>query len=286
MGTLKIGLIAAIFATMCAEGMRIVPADLGAVWRRPSKLLRGLAAVVVLVPIMALLTIALVQPSRGVAVALAFLASAPLAPFVLTKLARTGEDFRLAASLHMTLAAFSIVTAPVALMVMGHIVGLPATVAPPLSIAQRVFVSLFLPFGIGIGIRGAFPRHAVRLQRWFQLAGGTLLLVMVAVLVVAGRSIFLRFGLRDYVAMALFCVLALASGHFMAAHDDERTTYALESAARNPGVALFMATSSLGPVRGAVLLPYLLVFVIVSSLYTAVRKRAIAHPAGPRPSTA
>jgi len=286
MNPVKLVLTTAILATMCAEGLRVTPSDLGAIWKQPSKLARGVVAVVVLVPIVAVLTAALVRPSRPVVVGLAFLAAAPLAPFVLSKLAKSGEDFRLAASLHVALAALSIFTAPLALFVLGRVLDFPTTLAPPRAIAARMFGSLFLPFGIGVAIRAAAPGVAGRLRKGLEGLGAVTLLVALVVLLVRGRTTFLEFGVRDYAAMVLFCVLALASGHFMAANDAERTTYALESAARNPGVALLMATLSLGPVRGAVLLPYLVVFIVVSSLYTAMRKRALVPRPPARPSTA
>ncbi len=283
MDPFKLILVGALFAAMSAEGMRVSPADLGAVWRQPSKLARGFFAVVVLVPITAVLVSALVRPSLPVTFGLAFLAASPLAPFVLMKLSKTGEDFRLAASLHVTLAALSIVTAPLVLMVLGRVLGFP-TVAPPSAIATRVLVSLFLPFGIGVAVRAAAPRIAARLTKILEGIGVAVLLVVFVVLLVRGRGFFLEFGVRDYAALALFCVLALASGHFIAEHDEERSTFALESAARNPGVALFMATSSFGPVRGAVVLPYLAVFIVVSTIYSVMRKRALSHRAGIRPS--
>lgn len=275
----KLVLVAAVLATMVAEGMRVSPSDLGLVWKSPGKLARGFLAVVVLVPIVAVLTVVLVRPSLPVTAGLSFLAASPLAPLVLTKLARSGEDFRLAASLHVALAALSIVTAPVVILVLGRVLGFPTRVAPPGLIAARVFFSLLLPFGVGVALRAAAPDLATRIRNGLETVGLLVILVAFAVIVVRGRASFHEFGVRDYAALTLFCVLSLASGHFSARRDNERTTYALESAARNPGVALFMATSSFGPVRGAVLLPYLAVFILASTVYSATRKRTLGHRA-------
>jgi len=272
MDAIKPILMAALLATMCAEGMRVSPADLGTAWKHPSKIARGVIAVIVLVPIIAVVTAVMLRPSRPVVVGLAFLAASPLAPFILSKLAKSGESFRLAASLHVALACLSIFTAPLVLAVLGRVLGFPA-VAPPLAIAGRVVVSLLIPFGIGVALRAYVPRVVARIRKGLEVIGMAALLVAVAVLIVVARGFFLEFGLRDYAAMTLFCVLAHAGGHFMAANEDERTTYALESAARNPGIALLMATSSLGAVRGAVLVPYLVVFIIVSTVYSVMRKR-------------
>jgi predicted Na+-dependent transporter len=144
----------------------------------------------------------------------------------------------LAASRHLALAAVSILTAPIVLTLLGHLFGFP-TLASPGAIALRVFVSLFLPFGIGVALRAAVPSFTARVRKGLSIAGTVALLGVLVFLVVGGRNFFREFGARDYGAMALFCGLALACGHLMAPRADARITYALESAARNLGVALF-----------------------------------------------
>ena len=129
MPTLQLVLMASVFAIMCAEGMRTDPRGLGTVFRRPGRLLRGFVAVQLLV-IMAVATVLLLHPSRPVMGGLAFLAAAPLAPLVLQRTGKTGEDFRLASSLHIALAALSIVTAPLVIAVLGRVLGFHGSVTP------------------------------------------------------------------------------------------------------------------------------------------------------------
>jgi predicted Na+-dependent transporter len=285
MNSIKLVLMAAIFAITCAEGMRVDARDLGTVFRRPSKLLRGLVAVQILVPLMAVGTVLLVRPSFPVTGGLACLAAAPLAPLVLQRIGKTGADRRLASSLHLSLAALSIFTAPLVIAVLGRVFGFPGSVGP-LSVAKSVLVSLFLPFGVGLGLHALAPRQMARVSGPVGGLGLAVVVVVAAFLLMRGRGHLVALGLRDYAAMALFCGLALASGHFMAASDGERTTFALESAARNPALALLIATSSVGPVRAApVLVPYLVIFFVTSSLYVTAGKRLGHHPSM-RPSAA
>lgn len=286
MSVVKLTLFAGVFAMMCAEGMLVHPRDLGAVWRRPSKLLRGILAVNVLVPLMALLTVLVVRPSRPVTYGLAFLAAAPLAPMVLRRLAKSGANFRIAASLHVALASLSIVSAPLTILMLGHLLGFRG-VAPLGSVATSVLISLLIPFGVGMAIKAWAPRRADAIRRVLDRLGITIILGFAVILLVREGSLLVALGLRDYLAMILFSALALASGHLLAATEEERTTFALESAARNPGLALMIATSSVGPVRGTpVLIPYLVVFVIMSSLYMTARRRSQPHRTVERTSAA
>ena len=286
MSVVKLILFVGVFAMMCAEGMLVRPRDLGTVWRQPTKLLRGVLAVNVLVPIVAVLTVLVLRPSRPVTYGLAFLAAAPLAPLVLRRLAKSGGDFRLAASLHVALAALSIVSAPLTILVLGNLLGFHGVV-PLRSVATSVVISLMLPFGVGMALKAWVPRRVEGIQRVLDRLGVAIILVFAVVLLVREGSLLLELGFRDYLAMMLFSTLALASGHVVAATDEDRTTFALESAARNPGLALMIATSSVGPVRGTpVLIPYLLVFVIMSSLYMALRKRSQRQHAVERTSAA
>jgi predicted Na+-dependent transporter len=139
-----------------------------------------------------------------------------------------------------------------------------------------MFASFFLPFGVGVALHALAPSLAARLRERLAVLGAAVLLVVLLVLLVRGRAFLLEFGARDYAALTLFCALALVGGHVLA-EEGERTTYALESAARNPFIALLLATSSLGPVRGAVVVPYLVVLLLVTTLYSVIGRRLRAR---------
>ncbi|MGZ3422374.1 MAG: bile acid:sodium symporter family protein [Polyangiales bacterium] len=285
MTAIKLILTAALFAVVCAQGTLIGARDFRVLLRGRGFLLRGVLAVIVAVPVVALVVVRLIAPSRPVAVALALLSAAPLAPMALKRLAKSGEDFRVGASLHLVLAALSIVSTPLVIAKLGPALGFEAEVAIG-SIARSVLVAVFVPFGVGVALHTWAPRAAERLRPILQGVGMVVIAVFVLVIAVKDRGLFLELGVRDYAAMIVFCCLALASGHLLAFEKQERTTFALESAARNPGLALLIATTSFGHVRAAaVLLPYMVVFVVISSLYLRVRSRATRGPIA-RTSTA
>jgi BASS family bile acid:Na+ symporter len=276
---------AALFAVVFAEGTRIELGDFRVLYRRPAALLRGVLAVIVVVPVIALAVVRVVRPSFPVMVALALLAASPLAPIVLRRATHSGEDFRVAATMHISLALLSVVSTPLAIGLLAPRLGF-AAVAPPSAIAALVAKSMLVPFGLGVLLRTFAARAADRARPILGAVGLAVIAAVVLAIAIQARRLFLAFGVRDYLAMILFCGLTLVSGHLLAARERERTTFALESAARNPGLALLIATMTFGHVAGAVLLPYLVVFGASSMLYVRLRKRTLHRHAPGRMSIA
>jgi predicted Na+-dependent transporter len=105
--------------------------------------------------------------------------------------------------------------------------------------------------------------------------------VYIIVLLFTYRLIFML-DIRSYVAMALMVAGALVAGHLTASGlPEEQTTLAIESAARNSGLALLIA-SEYAPLEKSlpVLIPYLIMSAIISMVY--VRYRKMERSAGNR----
>ncbi len=274
MQVLRVVVAIAILAIMCAQGMRVSPRDLGWIWRRPSVLARAVLAVVVLVPLAAIAVVLLLRPDRRVAIALAILASAPLAPFVIKNVVERGPLPAFGASMHVGLAVLSVVTTPAALFLVGRALDFHAVVAP-FAIARQVATTVLLPFGIGVLVAAASPRIAARARGAIEGAGMLLLAAALALVLVRDWPLLAEVDARSYLAIALFCALAFASGHLLARTPDERAAFAFESAARNPALAILIATSSFEHVRPApVLVPYFVVYGIAAALYGRLASRA------------
>jgi BASS family bile acid:Na+ symporter len=85
-------------------------------------------------------------------------------------------------------------------------------------------------------------------------------------------------GLRVAFAVAVVTVLALAAGHALGGPEPgTRTAVAVCSAARNPGLALLVATfNDAPPTVVATVLTYLVVSALTAIGYVAWRRRALA----------
>lgn len=278
--TIKLLLAVALPALMLAEGLRVGPRDPLYLFAHPRLLARALLSVVVAVPAIAVMVIWVLRPERPVVGALAILAACPVAPLALGRVRRVSAGSAYLPSLHLTFSTLSIVTTPLVLAILGRILGFEARV-PPLEIAWLVARSVLLPFLVGVAVHAKAPDFAARaVGPLTSVAMAALGFSVAAILVAFGRS-FLALEPRSYLAMAAMLAGALAAGHLLAGvRGPERTVLAMESALRNPALALLIASLNFDPTRApAVLVPYLVVALLVTSAYAAVRRRRVGAPA-------
>ena len=273
----KFGLVAGTVVLMFAQGLDTPIENLGFFSEYPGLLLRSLLAVIVLVPIAALLVILLLVPSPAVAVGLAILAACPAAPQMIVSIPKAGGGLAYVASLHLALGALSLVTTPVTLALLAAALNFEASVRPYV-IAEQVGTSLFLPLLLGMLFLVGFQRAAEKIRRPVALIGQAISFLTIALILLMRYHFLLQMDLRSYSAMAAMVIIALGIGHFLAPHQpEERTTLALESAARHPGLAFIIAALNF-PLEKAlpVFIPYLVVFAVISLLYVQWRKRMMA----------
>lgn len=259
---------------MFSSGLNMAPGHLMFFRGRFPLLLKSLAVVLVLVPLAALAVAYLVRPVYPAAVGLAIMASSPAAPLMLTRASRAAGRLDYTGSLHLILAVLSIASTPVTLAVMSSSIGFEATI-DPLEIARLAFTMILLPVGLGLFVRKKYPGVAERISRPLTRVFGALLIIVSAVLFAMTYRFIFDLDLRSYAAVALFIVLALAAGHFSAPDVfEERTALALEAAGRNPGFALVIAQVNFPHAKPvAFLIPYILVFIVLSALYVSWHKR-------------
>ncbi len=265
---IKIILTLSVTAAMFAEGLGIRGGDLAYLARQPRLLLRSMMAVDVLVPVAVLLVILLVRPAAPVAVALACLAASPTAPLSLIRIRRSGAAASYAAGMHLILSTLAVATVPLTLALLASALHFNLSIRP-VQVASTVLRVVLLPLGFGMGARALSPQLAARVRAPLQQAALVALLVAVGAILVRSAREFLEIGVRSYLAMALCALAALVIGYAMAPRrPGEQLALALESGSRNLALAMLIATTRFEPVNAlGVLVPYLVVFLIVSSAF-------------------
>src|SRR5437588_4240705 len=95
--------------------------------------------------------------------------------------------------------------------------------------------------------------------------------------VVAMTYGLLKMDLWSYFVMAVVVAVSIAIGHWLGPRDaEERTTLAIESAARHPGLSMTIAALNFSPQKALpVLSPYLIVFMVFTTVYLQWRKRRL-----------
>lgn len=278
LSVVKIGLPLSVVTSMFAQGLSIAPSQLALFKERPLLMLRSLVAVLFLAPMAALVIILLLKPSPAVAVGLAILAACPAAPMMLVKVPKKGGSLAYIASLHLSLALLALLTVPITLLLLSKALGFQAEVGV-IAVGKVVGKTILLPVCLGILIRFFFPKIADMIGPALAKVGGVALLIFVLFVLVMTFGLLIKMDPWSYLVMALVVSVSIAIGHWLGPHDaEERTTLAMESASRHPGLAMTIAALNFNPQKALpVLVPYLIVSMVVMAIYLQWRKRRSAE---------
>jgi BASS family bile acid:Na+ symporter len=275
-GWLLTALVAAtVFTVMFTVGLSIVLGELKWIWQRPAPMVRGLFAVLIAVPALALVISRALELPRFSEIGLVLMAIAPGAPVALRRSLEAGGHHAFAPSLQIAVAVLAVVSMPLSIAALNHLYGGHASISP-WDVARQVCVAQLLPLALGMGVRKSGASLAMRIEpRLRQVSAGLLVAVLALVLIDTWRTL-LDANPRALAAIALTLGAALADGHWLGGPEPAmRTAVAISSAARNPGLALLVATVNHAPSEvTAVILAYLVVAVFGIVPYIAWRRRA------------
>jgi BASS family bile acid:Na+ symporter len=271
---LSIVAAATVFAVMFDLGVGIVPRELFLVGRHPGTMVKGLFSVLVAVPAIALVVAKVFELPRAVEIGIVLMAISPGAPVALRRSLDAGGHRSFAPALQIAVAVLAVASMPLSIAALNHVYAGHATIDPAV-LARQVFVAQLMPLALGMLLRHTAPRACERIERTLgRIANALLLALTLLVLVDIAHVVW---GAGPRIALAIACVTgaALAAGHWLGGPDPgTRTAVAISSAARNPGLALLVATLNSAPAEVvAAVLAYLLVSAFVIVAYVVVRRR-------------
>ena len=260
---------ASIMCTVFSFGLRARGGDLLYVVQHPGLLGRAVLAVFVIMPAVAVLLVRAFDFRTSVEITLLALAISPLPPLLPKKETKAGGSAAFALGLMAWLALLSIVLLPAALKLLELYYGRALAIAPR-SLVKILMMSVLLPLLAGVLVRAALPRVAHRIAAPLNVTANILLTLGALVLLIGALPAIGRLiGQGTLIAMILFTLAGLLTGHILALPEREHSVVlALSTACRHPAIALAVATASFPdePV-GATILLYLLVAGIVCFPY-------------------
>lgn len=280
---------ATLFAIMFALGLGLPAETIQLVRSRRALMLRVLLGSCFLLPLAAVLllrlppSIGLSQPARF---ALALMAVCPSAPLTLRKAGKAGGSPALAATLQVAAALTAIVSIPLMAELITRTYGVPGWDILPRSVARQVAVAQIAPLLAGVALRHWRPVWATRWAGTFDRIANLLLFALIALVLVRTVHVLVPFMGRNLAAlgfMAVLVAISLALGYLLAGPgEEERTTVALVTSMRNPGLALLFAKIYAPTMEGLKLaiLAYVLVTVVLSVPFVQWRRRAALRAAG------
>jgi len=281
---LSIVAAATLFAIMFDLGLAIVPGEFRWVFERPGLLLKGLFSVLIAVPALAWLVARTFDLPWAAEIGIMLMAIAPGAPVALRRSLGAGGHRSFAPALQIAVAALATVSMPLSVAALNEYYAGHAAVSP-LPLARQVFVAQFLPLSLGMLARRFFKAPAEWAEPRLRKLGGILLVVLLVLALIDIWEVVLGAGLRVTLAIVTATFLALVVGHLMGGPEPAtRTAIAISSAARNPGLALLVATLNRAPPAiTATVLAYFVIAALTLIPYVAWRRRAgaAAVPAAP-----
>jgi bile acid:Na+ symporter, BASS family len=277
---LKLSIMTLVFTI----GLGTEPRELTELLRRPAQLLRSLAAMSLVMPIVAVVLVKVFTLSPPVEVMLVCLSLSPIPPILPNKMVKAGGGHAYVMALLCTASLFAIVWAPIAGLLLDKIFAAEISI-PAVPVAKLVFMTVLGPVIAGVIVRLVLPKLAERAAGPLGMVATVLLLLgLVLIVVKLGPAILSLIGHGTLFAIVAFLVAGLAVGHLLGGPEErDRTVLALATASRHPGVAMSLA-GIVFPAEKAVppaILLYLLVGLVVTLPYVTVRKKTLHEPDAP-----
>lgn len=261
-----------------SRGLETRSDDLWYLGTRKGLFFKSFLSVVVIVPLIAIAIIVLVRPSKATAIGLILLAASPVAPMVLKKILQAGGDRKYAIGLHFVLAWLVIVTTPVTIELLFSMAGVHLDV-DPVAVAGLVGLSFLLPISAGMMTGRFFPVFSRQIIRPLESSSEAVSILVNILVLLSTYQLLLMLDFVSYIAIALMVILSICAGHLMAwGRPEEQTTLALESGSRNVDLTLLIAsTFTMLEKALPVIIPYIIISTIISSIYVKYRKRALSQ---------
>jgi len=262
---IPLGVKTSIVLTTLGVGLSATPREAASLFRDPGRLLRSLAAMMVIVPLFAIIVARALELEPAVKIALAALSVSPVPPLWPKKVRWASGEESSTIGLLVATGFLSIIIVPIAIQAFEAIFSISLQVSAG-SIAAIAFATVICPTAVGIVLHRFAPRVATRLARPTTLLATTLLVVSaLPILFKMWDAMTSLIGDGTLLTMIAFVLVGLIAGHVLGGPtQEERSVLALASASRHPGIALAIASQSFPHEK--LVLPALGLYLIVSGI--------------------
>jgi bile acid:Na+ symporter, BASS family len=269
---------ATLFTIMFDLGLAIVPGEFRWVIERPALMAKATFAVLVAVPALAWLVVRAIDLPRTAEIGIMLMAISPGAPVALRRSLGAGGHRSFAPALQIAVATLAVVSMPLLIAGLDEYYAATATIDAR-HLGRQVVLAQLLPLAAGMAVTRLFPNASAWLEPRLARLGGFMLIALVALALLDIWKPVVTAGLRVTLAIAVVTLLAAGVGHLLGGPAPAtRTSTAIASAARNPGLALLVATlNNAPPAIIATILAYLVIAPLALIPYVMWRKRAGEH---------
>lgn len=213
--TLSVVQEASLILAVIAVGLQSRWSDLVYALYRPLLILRGIAAVNVLVPLTAVTLVSILALDPVVKAGIILMAVSPLSPIVPGNMLKAGATSSFTTGLCVVLVLLSILIVPLTLALLSQ--AFPADVRfSPIAAAELAISSILLPLLIGLVHNALFPTFAWKAAKIAQtLSGAGLMLYMLVTTATLWDSMVALLGDGGLLAIVLTIGTGLLAGHIL-----------------------------------------------------------------------
>lgn len=212
--------------------------DVLAAMRNTDLVLKGMLAVNVVVPIVALIICSLLPIHPFVRIGIVIMAVSPMAPLVQMKMWKGGLDTSAAIGLYVALIVSAILFVPATVALLSALYPTDASISVG-AVAKMVAITTLFPVGVGLAISAWAPHFAQRAAP-IVLVIGFIVIALLAVLILykQGGAIMALLGDGTLLAIVVTVAAGLAAGHFLGGPNPATSTaLAMAAGTRHPGIA-------------------------------------------------
>jgi predicted Na+-dependent transporter len=231
-----------LFLMMLVIGLKEGFANLSLLWRRPMLLLRCLVASFVLVPLAAMVIVAIVPMGPAVKAGVAMMAICPGAPMLYRKLSGMKADTALAGSYQVTMSLFAVALVPLWILIINalYVRQDPSSFN---DVARQIAYVQIIPITAGLLVRGWLPSLAFDLLKILAGLSSAMLLGALIIILIVGLPAILQVGVVTVLGVVLFIAATILIGHYLGGTEPEnRIALALANSSRNAGLALALVS--------------------------------------------
>lgn len=233
---------------------------------------RGVLAVVFLVPLLFLILILIFQPTIAITLAIICIGVAPAADLSTRQVKLFGGNGHLAESILLISALISIMTAPLLLKFYDIVLRLHLEVQFT-QVIKQVAVAQFFPIILSIILRKIFSK-LISIAKYITICATLLLIICFVMIIIQKHTAFTEFRIQAYIAIIVVSIGAFALGVLFAGKDfKNQISLAIESSARNLGLAFLIAGENFSTERANLaMIPFLVTTIVTITACTILLK--------------
>lgn len=262
---LQLALLASIFISVFALATHAHAANLAYLVTHWRKGLRAAAAIYLVVPAAAILMCLLFDFHPAVEIALVAVAFSPIPPVAPKGQLKAGASESYVTGLLLLASALALVVTPIGVPLAANILHADATVDIG-KMAMTLTLSIAAPLVLGLIAGRVFGERINPLSEALRKLGG--IMVGIAMLVWVGTTLpamWAVIGNGTLIALIGIALVGLVAGQLLGGPDaGDRAALSLAASARNPGIAMMIATTNFP--NATLAPPTILLSLILSSL--------------------